>query len=196
MTRTQDSYLSEPVKHWSTTLSNRRQHWQHLTLSSQSDKFGLQGGGILRRLVYKHSVMHIPNIQTPSPPTSPPPDFCFGRGILWCSASGTRAVKHCSNIWAQTRPSWLSSERGVPSALIGCLCRAWAFGRRLHWASLVPRSISCAVGLKTDRPGLRGRQPHVRRLRFPHHQRPCLARPVLSWDAVWHRSKSSGQQVS
>lgn len=71
----------------------------------------------------------------------------------------------------------------------------WAFQCRLHWAPLVPRSILCVVGLKTDRLGWGGRQPHERGLRFLHHQTDTGIGPVLSWVVYWQRSKSSGQQV-
>lgn len=102
------------------------------------------------------------------------PNFCFGRGILWCSASGTRAVERCSNIWAQTQPSWLSLERGVPSALMACLCRARAFGQAALSASCASLRL-LSGGFENRQTGLRGRQPHERGLRFPRHQRQTLA---------------------
>lgn len=69
-----------------------------MQLSCPSDKFE-SGGGRLKRLVYKHALCTF----STSRPLLRPPNFCFGSGILWCRASGTRTVEHFSNICAQTQ---------------------------------------------------------------------------------------------
>lgn len=140
--------------------------------------------------------MHISNIHTPSQPTSPPPNFCCVRVILWCSASGIRAFERFSNIWAQTWPSWLSLERGVPRALMGCLCRALGFQAdcAVQTESLLCPAPSCVCWvLKNRQAGPRGRQPHERGARLPPPSETDSGTGLmLSWDADRHRSKRFG----
>lgn len=135
--------------------------------------------------------MHILNIQTPSPP----PNFCFGSGILWCCASGTRTIEHFSNICAQMQPSWLSLEHGVPRALIGCLCRAWAFGQAALSASCVSLQL-VSGGFANRQAGLEGQTATWERTEVsPPSETDTGTGRLLSWVVDWQRSKSSGGQV-
>lgn len=108
-------------------------------------------------------------------PSTLPPNFCFGRGILWCYASSTQAAEHCSNIWVQMQPSWLSLEHGVPIILIGCLYQALAFRQAALCASCASLHLVSGGFFKTDRRG-GGADSHIREAwGFPYHQRQTLA---------------------
>lgn len=148
----------------------------------------IREGRLLKMPVHKHPWCTYRTfralLQPPSKPSTLPQKCCFGHGILCCSASGTQATEHCSNIWAQMQPSKLSLELGVPRALMRRLVPSMGLGR-LHCSPQLPHSTLRLVGFKTDRLGLRGRQPHERGLRFPHHQTQMKTQDftcsVVSW---------------
>lgn len=125
----------------------------------------------------------------------PPPNFCFGSGILWCCASGTRTVEHFSNICAQMQPSWLSLEHGVPRALMGCLCRARAFGAGCteRLLCLAPARLwwVCKQTGWTEGQTATWERTEV----SPPSETDTGTGRLLSWVVDWQRSKSSGGQV-
>lgn len=161
-----------------------------MQLSCPSDKFE-SGGGRLKRLVYKHALCTF----STSRPLLRPPNFCFGSGILWCRASGTRTVEHFSNICAQmqakltllgARRSQSFDRMPVPSTgfRAGCterlLClapaRLWWVRKQTGWTE-----GQTATWERTEVP--------------PPSETDTGTGPLLSWVVDRQRSKSSGRQV-
>lgn len=161
-----------------------------MQLSCPSDKFE-SGGGRLKRLVYKHALCTF----STSRPLLRPPNFCFGSGILWCRASGTRTIEHFSNICAQTQAklTLLGARRSqsfdrmpVPSTgfRAGCterlLCLAPA---RLWW-------------VRKQTGWTEGQTATWERTEFPPPSETDTGTGrLLSWVVDRQRSKSSGRQV-
>lgn len=130
--------------------------------------------------------MHILNIQTPSPP----PKFLFWKWdpVMPCQwhPDHRALLKYLRSDASQVDFAWSTA---FPELLIGCLCRARAFGRAALSASCVSLQL-VSGGFANRQAGLRGRQPHERGLRFPHHQRQTLAQDACYPELLTGRDQS------
>lgn len=131
----------------------------------------IREGRLLKMPVHKHPWCTYRTfralLQPPSKPSTLPQKCCFGHGILCCSASGTQATEHCSNIWAQMQPSKLSLELGVPRALmrrhLSCLTLpcVWWVSKQTGWGWGADSHMREDWGFPTIRHRWRHRTSHA-----------------------------------